>query len=642
MQRSICVVCSLCAAPFSAAALPALPGMQALCLSLCPLSELRDGLNARPHRLEQWSDEMRRSHPCEHLQRTGELLPTAPPRARGYPAAASPSPPLLEWLAPVAAYRRSASASASSSSAASLAAESALTRPLPVLLAAADHLFECVWRRRDDGINFEAKYAFVNDRLRQIKKEITMQMGGTSTAESTPKEGGASGSIESTSSSSPSAASAAASAASVAASSSASLSILERSVRFYALSGWVLMGSADSGFDAQMNRERLQDCLQALIELYPSTCRGAAEAVAASSASSAAASSAALDALVASAADPSSLSSLLDRSDRFRSYSVLLRLQHGPWIELQSMIAEQQRCAAEAQAASAAASHPAAGVNASSRAVRRSSPPVPRHLLLASHLCAAYSTCDYFRFFSLYKQLCDPADPSGRFDPVCMALLAPHILPLQIGALRRISLAYQPNAFYPLSTLRRVLALPSVPDASLLCKSLCGLTVRRPEHWVAMGLAAQETDEAVAAADAAADAEGAAAWGVQIKRGSVVEADSMVFAAFYTRELRRRLRRVQAQAASHSGDGDPTAAAFGLDESAGVISSVSSASTGVSSAAAAPAASAVAPDASAAASWEDVATDSAASPAESGPLWIFTPHTRWSGDCLQRWIQGGN
>jgi len=380
----------------------------------------------------------------------------------------------------------------------------------------------------------------------------------------------------------------------------------------------------------------------------------------------------------ATGSDDSSLSSLLDRADRFRSYAVLLRLR-SPWMELHQQIADHStmtRMASEARSSGAD--------DASAPTITAPSSSLPRHLSLSLRLCSSFHTCDYATFFALYKRICDPND-GELYDPVAMAILqqsaAPaqahsspaaqavsrkavellglsarsywlipyrcvssmclllfgsrHTLPLQISALRRITAHYQPNSFLSLWHLRNLLALPSVVDAGLLCKSLCGLVVRRPDSWGALSLAEQETDAAVAAEDERAEQGGSAEWGVQIKTRAVVEADALVFKAFYSRELKRRLRRLQAQ--HHSCDESAVSSldAFGLTECNGLVSAKSASQ------------SASAAEPTDAASWEELEGDEKASSASSqqtasvsAPLWSFRPQTRYPPDCLRRWIQG--
>lgn len=206
-----------------------------------------------------------------------------------------------------------------------------------------------------------------------------------------------------------------------------------------------------------------------------------------------------------------------------------------------------------------------------------------------------------------------------------------HTLPLQISALRRITAHYQPNSYLSLWQLRNLLALPSVVDAGLLCKSLCGLVVRRPDAWGALGLAEQETDEAVEAEDRRAEAGGAAEWGVQIKTRPVVEADPMVFRAFYSRELRRRLRRLHAQHHSCDDSAATNLDAFGLSECSPKLGANSENKT--------------APGAAAASSWEELDENdrpnaSQVDASSSTPLWSFRPQTVYPAGCLKKWIQG--
>lgn len=222
---------------------------------MCPLSELEAGLNARPHQLEQWSAAMLQRCPCAHVQPTAELLPssrahvsrsTAHVGGRGDGRASASAvaaratnvgvgeSKLQEFLAPVAAYRRSANAQASLSSADNAAHESSLLRTPEALSLSLDHLLECVLARLDPGLSFDTKYAFLSDRMRQIKKELTMQ--SLTQSDGAPL---------------------------------VAARILERMVRFYIVSLFVNFGSTPDqqrSFDPVMAEDRLNDCMHSLLQ----------------------------------------------------------------------------------------------------------------------------------------------------------------------------------------------------------------------------------------------------------------------------------------------------------------------------------------------------------------------------------------
>lgn len=222
--------------------------MQGQCRSMCPLSELEAGLNARPHQLEQWSAPMLQRCPCAHVQPTAELLPssrahvsrpTAHVGGRASAAARATNVgvgelKLQEFLSPVAAYRRSANAQASLSSADNAAHESSLLRTPEALSLSLDHLLECVLARLDSGLSFDTKYAFLSDRMRQIKKELTMQ--SLTQSDGSPL---------------------------------VAARILERMVRFYIVSLFVNFGSTPDqqrSFDPVMAEDRLNDCMHSLLQ----------------------------------------------------------------------------------------------------------------------------------------------------------------------------------------------------------------------------------------------------------------------------------------------------------------------------------------------------------------------------------------
>ena len=313
---------------------------------------------------------------------------------------------------------------------------------------------------------------------------------------------------------------------------------------------------------------------------------------------------------------------------------------------------------------------------------------LPLHLHLAARLCSAFHTYDYFAFFAIYKRLSDPAATatagccSGGYDPTaafllqqsvlhahmlsaafgftarqrvvvskltvvsCLLLcyrLCPsrrHLLPLQINALRRLSLSFQPGAWFPLSAVRDLLALPSVADAAVLCKSLCGLAVRRPADWAARSLHEQEDSAVLAAEDArAAQPDGREHWAVQLGKAAAVpqmqEGDALVFKAFYSRELRRRLHRTGVQHESFAEDSGNLASQphlFGLSETEAQQSQQSTRSAAVKL----PAATCD--------SWEEHSvSDSDPVSAEAlVPLWRFYPQTRWPADTLQRMLWRGS
>jgi len=141
---------------------------------------------------------------------------------------------LQEFLAPVAAYRRSANAQASLSSAANAAHESSLLRTPEALAMSVDHLLGCVLPRLDPGLHFDTKYSYLSDRLRQCKKEITMQSMGHDDRASL-----------------------------------LTARLLERMVRFYIVSLFVNFGATPDpqrSFDPAMAQDRLNDCMQSLLE----------------------------------------------------------------------------------------------------------------------------------------------------------------------------------------------------------------------------------------------------------------------------------------------------------------------------------------------------------------------------------------
>jgi hypothetical protein len=224
----------------------------------------------------------------------------------------------------------------------------------------------------------------------------------------------------------------------------------------------------------------------------------------------------------------------------------------------------------------------------------------------------------------VYKQLCDPADSDrtndpAPFDPIAACLLQPYLLPLQLQTLRRIVPAYQPGAWLSLAHLRSQLACASVPDAALLAKNLAGLAVRRPAEWESKSLAEQDSDDAVMAENTRASAaDGVLHWAVQVGRAATVpqvrDADAIVHKAFYLRELRRRVRRVQAQHASFD-EQAAQPALFGLtDAQTAAASHADSSAVSVSR-------------------WE---AHAAATPLT--PLWCFGPQTTFAADTLLQWI----
>jgi uncharacterized Zn-binding protein involved in type VI secretion len=585
----------------------------------CPSVELHVGINARPHILEQWSTDQIKVCGCSHAERTNKLIPpkaihasrpsqhtSSSRQTRGVSAAAmgdrsqagASASVTSEWLTPVAAYRRSANSSASMSLSENIAYESSLLRTPNALECSVKHLLCCVWSRVESasqsGTAFTTKYAYINDRLRQIKKELTQQSLSTTHP-------------------------------------LLCISLLSRMVRFYSISQFLLFGSlpaegrATPDFDLRMNSDRLNDCMQALMDCYSYACTHLSNQSDISNGTNS----------IHSIPDdgrtsvPNSIAELLSHSDRYRSYAVLIQLQQ-PWMELQQQHTEQtmleRACSllpksltGTAVSASAAAA-PSNVVGSSESSLSQCNLLSP-HLHIAARLCTAYHTCDYVTFFSLYKQLCDPT-PSREisFDPIAAFLLQQYLLPLQISALRRITIVYQPSFWFPLSTIRDILALSSVPDAALLCKSLCGLSVRRPDSWVTADLATQETESAVIAENIrAAGLDGKEHWAVQVGKGGsvppLIEGDPLVFKAYYSRELRRRLRRADVQ---HQSFDESTAQPelFGLNDAQVQSKLVQTELVN---------------------NWEEHHT-----PVQSvkhiAPLWQFTPQTRWPVSFLQQLI----
>lgn len=117
-------------------------------------------------------------------------------------------------------------------------------RDLPTLLACTHHLFECVFPRLLDGLTFLDKYSYLNDRLRQVKKELTIQTGEAILDKQQQQSSSSS------------------------ASSSFFLDccdILESMIRFYILSSYLCFGCDSQLFDRSMNQDRIEDCLQQLL-----------------------------------------------------------------------------------------------------------------------------------------------------------------------------------------------------------------------------------------------------------------------------------------------------------------------------------------------------------------------------------------
>jgi len=146
-------------------------------------------------------------------------------------------------LTPVAAYRRTANTQAHLGVAENAARESLLLRTPAALERSLEHLLSCVWQCVEpaarNGTSFAAKYAYISDRLRQIKKEMTMQ----SLSITQPL---------------------------------LCINLLERMVHFYSTAQWLMFGAAAvtadgsaqaaTTFDASMNQDRLNDCMQALLD----------------------------------------------------------------------------------------------------------------------------------------------------------------------------------------------------------------------------------------------------------------------------------------------------------------------------------------------------------------------------------------
>lgn len=205
-----------------------------------------------------------------------------------------------------------------------------------------------------------------------------------------------------------------------------------------------------------------------------------------------------------------------------------------------------------------------------------------------------------------------------------------HLLPLQLAALRRLTTVYQPNSWFSLDTLHQWLALPSVPDAAVLCKSLCGLTVRRPAEWTAMSLGDQERTSTVAAANALARSTAASGdWAVHLAKSTpVCEADPIVFRAWYQREWKRRLWRMRVQQTDEENERQQRCREEEEDETKTEPHDHEN---------------------PAQASWDDLPTAAAAaatasdgSSAATGPiassLWHFFPHTRFGARTFTEWI----
>ncbi len=400
--------------------LPPLPSqrasmMQGQCATLCPPSEL----NARPNVLEQWTESQIQQCGCEHAQRDerdaprrvgAPQRPSQPTRAvagESSRAAATSAAVASDWLTPVAAYRRTANTLAHLGVAENAAREATLLRTPATLERSITHLLRCVWRRVEpasrNGTTFATKYAYLNDRLRQIKKEVTMQ----SLSSTQPL---------------------------------LCIRLLERMVRFYASSQWILFGSAAAAgnnratpeFDASMNQDRLNDCMQALLDCYSDACRVLSNGSAASPADGGA---------DAGETPLTSIAELLEHSDRFRSYAVLMRLQH-PWMELQQQLAEQEElsraAARDAHSAASSAGTTAAPVASASAKSSVSGGLLPPHLHLAARLCSAFHTCDYARFFTLYKRLSDPSRTKceeDAYDPIAAFLIQQSVGHSQLSVL---------------------------------------------------------------------------------------------------------------------------------------------------------------------------------------------------------------
>lgn len=198
--------------------------------------------------------------------------------------------------------------------------------------------------------------------------------------------------------------------------------------------------------------------------------------------------------------------------------------------------------------------------------------------------------------------------------PVCLS----HVLPMQLLGVRRIVSVYQPSVWLSLHHLHVLLALPSVPDAALLCKSLLGLAVRRPDEWTALELDEQETNRAVAAENAAAAATANQRWAVQtrarVNAHDIAEADPIVFRSYYQRELNRRLARMRVQDMPDDDEGARTKSPHHASAAASADAS----------------------------GHRDVAADDKTATASSTaePLWRFLPATRMHANCVAQCISG--
>jgi hypothetical protein len=235
--------------------------MHGVCTHMCPLDELRHGINARPHALEQWSAAELAQHGCSHAQRTDALLPPTNNRpssssstARGAKSLA-PSP-LSEFLTPVAAYRRSASSVGTS-------AAQHHVRDLSALASSTRHLFHCVLPRLLVGVTFAAKYAYISDRCRQVKKELVVRSSFGShplecvrMLETMVRFHLVSASMRSSVGSHP----------------LECVRMLETMVRFHVVSAYICFGADQTTFDRTMNEERTEDCLQELLACCQSRC----------------------------------------------------------------------------------------------------------------------------------------------------------------------------------------------------------------------------------------------------------------------------------------------------------------------------------------------------------------------------------
>lgn len=201
-----------------------------------------------------------------------------------------------------------------------------------------------------------------------------------------------------------------------------------------------------------------------------------------------------------------------------------------------------------------------------------------------------------------------------------------HLLPLQIVSLRHLTSTFQPNTWFPLADLQHALCLPSIPDVSVLCKSLCSLTIRRPDEWNEMSLAEQERNEVIQRENEQAHSTGNTRWAVEINRTKPVkEADPIVFKSYYQRELKRRITRFQLETSTN-----PTA----TNDSDKVNASHATPTN-----------------------WDDELSDhyiqdsslplsSSSSPLPSpspriGPLYIFFPSTQYSPRTMIDWVTKG-